>query len=103
MKIIGTTKEGFILEATENECANLIGFYYSDFEARKQLKFGNEILVNSLFRQLYDLKNRGESLERCANELEAIASLLRLQAPVVTPASTVTEKEVNQHPNGRVA
>ena len=53
MKIIGQTKDGFILDASRQELANLIGFY-SGFNIA-QLKVGVKIEIHHMYEQLYSL------------------------------------------------
>ncbi len=60
MKIIGETDNGFILDATKQEVANLIGFY-SQFEIG-QIKTGMDIEVHHMYTQLYDLSHMEREL-----------------------------------------
>jgi hypothetical protein len=87
MKIIGSTgrrgyiTDKFILEATETELYNLIG-YYSRCNSDIKVDVGDEIKVSEMYHQLYDLMNNKITAEKIATELEAIASLLRVKDPV---------------------
>ena len=53
MKIIGKTNDGFILESSAKELANLIGFY-SEY-TNELPKVGSEIEIDHMYNQLYQL------------------------------------------------
>lgn len=83
MKIIGQTDEGFIINATEREIFNLIGYYYSGDTGAPKLRVGSVIDVSSMYRQLYEIKNRKGVLGKLAKELKETADLLTIKDPVI--------------------
>lgn len=87
MKIIGSKKDGFILEASETEVANLVG-YYSEYEmARskdvKELKVGDDIKVHEMYRRLYVLSRRRGEIKTAQKMLRDAASELELVDPIL--------------------
>jgi RNA polymerase-interacting CarD/CdnL/TRCF family regulator len=87
MKIIGTTKGGFILEASENELANLTG-YYSEYQRRdkaaeKELKVGDTIMVSEMYHRLYVIARRRGEIKTAQKMLLDAASELELVDPII--------------------
>lgn len=87
MKIIGSKKDGFILEASEREVANLVG-YYSEYEMRrsgdpKELKVGDEVKVHEMYRRLYTLSSRRGEIKTAQKMLRDAASELELVDPIL--------------------
>lgn len=85
MTIIGKTSEsGLLLSATEDEVAQLIGFYgkYSD-GAHLYLKPGTEIKVSEMFRKLYALASQKKELEEAAAKLRCCADVITLTSPLI--------------------
>jgi hypothetical protein len=87
MKVIGTTVNGFILEATNDEVANLIGFHssYSDGFPRK-IESGTVINVSPMYRHLYALSAAERSLADMASKLRTAADLVGTLPDPLTPA-----------------
>ena len=85
MKIIAKTVQGFLLEATTLEIANLVGFY-SDYENsfnRRGLDIGDEIKISEMFHQLYSLKKNLPLLSKTAAEFRNLADLLESKDPIL--------------------
>lgn len=76
MKIIGKTNYGFILEASNDEAANLIG-YHSQYQNKRTLEVGQEINIADMYRQLYDLSNAQDELTKCSEALKRAATLVK--------------------------
>lgn len=93
MKIIGKTNSGFILEAKASEMAHLIGFY-SEFKAAKYLEIGNEIEINHMYNQLYELSHMEKEIQQIADKLEKYATELRPLVPVKIDCPTKGNKKV---------
>lgn len=91
MQIIGETENGFILDATRQEVANLIGFY-SGFDI-KGIKTGVEIEVNHMYSQLYDLNHMEREIGQIADRFEKFALDLRPIMPVHIKCPTKGEKD----------
>ncbi len=83
MKIIGKRDSGFIIDANENEVANLIGFYYTGSTGCPRLKVGDEIKVSSMFDQLNLLAKRKNALKDAAEQLRNYAKLIELTEPII--------------------
>jgi len=94
MKIIGRTKNGFIIEAIDNEVYNLIG-YYSKYDNAPHLDVGDNINVNKMFSQLYNLKNTEKYLATVSKELRSIADYLVIVQPV-TKANNKEDESVKE-------
>lgn len=83
MKVVGRTREGFILTATQNELANLLGYYYGGADGCPALDSLDEIKVSEMYDQLYRLASKKDALSKVAGDLEELANLLRMHEPVV--------------------
>lgn len=96
MKIIGKGDRTVILEAHEDEVANLIGHYYAGDASmpRNALGVGAEILVAGMFRRLYTLEKHKGELSRLAKQLRAQADLLESVDPVIEAATQPDGEEV---------
>lgn len=81
MKIIGKTNYGYILEASEEEISNFVGFYRH--EQRGEYRPGTEIKVSPLFDQLEFLKTREGTLANIISLLREYAGKLELIDPIV--------------------
>jgi hypothetical protein len=80
LKIIGKTADGYILEASEEEVANFVGYY--GYEQRGQYRSGTEIRESPLFDQLKFLKTRDGTLANIIGLLRQYADNLELIDPV---------------------
>ena len=85
MKIIGESKEGYIIEAHKDEIARLIGYYgeYALREKGKRVSVGDEININGMYWQLYNLKNNQPKLKEIVKTLRNLADLLEPVCPVI--------------------
>lgn len=85
MKVIGYTEKGYMLDASKEEIANLIGFYstYSEEYRKKSIGIGSEINVSGMFHQLYDLHWRHEDVEKAKENLRKCIDLLDEVNPLI--------------------
>lgn len=85
MKIIGYTEKGYLLDATKEEIANLIGFYstYSEEFVKKFLGIGSEINVSGMYKQLYELTGKHDYIERAKDNLKQCIELLDIVNPLI--------------------
>lgn len=83
VKIIGTTEDGYLLEASKGEVAHLVGFSSIYSTGLPRLGVGDEVLVHEMFQRLYDLNKNKKTLENTADKLEQIAALLREESPII--------------------
>lgn len=83
MKIIGESKDSFIIEASKDEVANLLGAYGRG--RLKDLKPGTEIHVNKMYHQLNDLAYDRKRYDALADELLDMANRLRM-LDAISPA-----------------
>lgn len=77
MKIIATTKNGFILEATELELANIAGYSSKFSGIADQFKIGTDIAVNAVFNKLDKLAVAKKELKETEDKLQALAQELK--------------------------
>lgn len=85
MKIIATTQNGFILEATEVELANIAGYASKFSGINEQFKIGTEIAVNAIFKKLDALALAKVELQATEDKLKALAQeikTLRTDGPI---------------------
>lgn len=85
MKVIGRTEKGYILDATKEEIANLIGFYseYGKGFKEKSIGIGSEIKVSGMYKQLYELAGSYEKIERAKENLKRCIELLDIVNPLI--------------------
>lgn len=77
MKIIGTTQNGFILESSETELANIAGYFTKFSGVAEQFKIGSEIAVNAVFSKLEALASAKSEMKAMEDKLQAIAAELK--------------------------
>lgn len=104
MKIIGATNGGFILEASKDEVANLLGhgnwYFAYESSARKinqPPKQGDEIAVLDIFKWLKNMEQYEERLVKTADSLQVLADQIR---PLAVLKRTIDE-EALAGPQGR--
>lgn len=84
MKIIGRTNNGYILDASKDEVANLIGYYGSySLDKNIDLNVGNEINIAQMYKQLYDLHHRHEEIDRAKVKLAECIKNMEDVLPVI--------------------
>ena len=85
MKIIGYTGKGYMLDATKEEIANLIGFYgtYGEEFRKKSIGIGSEINVSGMYKQLYGLARGYDDIERAKDNLKRCIELLDIVNPLI--------------------
>lgn len=83
MKIIGQTDRTYIIEASKDEIANLIGYYYTGSDGCPHLKPGDQIQVSAMYSKLSALKNNRWQLNSAISYLEGIAKSLELLKPII--------------------
>lgn len=93
MKIIGKTEEGFMLSATADELAKLLGLpgEYSIEDRTKTLVPGKTIKVADLYKRLERLGHLPKEIESAQKALRGIADALEIVEPLlVETAKTET-------------
>ena len=93
MKVIATTEDGFIIEASKNDIANLTGYYSTYDKDFKKLKIGDEIAIHDMFVQLYTLEKKKQDLSQTVKTLRNLADLLEPACPVI---EKVFETAINE-------
>ncbi|WP_117017111.1 hypothetical protein [Aeribacillus pallidus] len=83
MKIIGESKDGFIIEASRGEIDNLLGFYSEYSSGYKKPKVGDEIEVSKMFSKLYHLEKNKHSINYIVSTIRDLANVLEPLGPVV--------------------
>jgi len=82
VKIIGKTKENFLLEATKNELANLVGYYSTYTDGYKSLQIGDYIKVSEMFNKLSWIENNKKKVEMLKEEFIQISRELDTFNPI---------------------
>lgn len=84
MKIVAQTYNGYMLEVSKSEIANLIG-YYGEYDMKSSYapKIGDEIKINDMYKQLYSLQNKQPELKKVVDTLRGLADLLEPTVPVI--------------------
>ena len=85
MKVVGYTEKGYMLDATKEEIANLIGFYstYGEEFRNKSIRIGSEINVSGMYKQLYGLAGKYDDIERAKDNLKRCIELLDIVNPII--------------------
>lgn len=84
MKIVAQTYEGYMLEVSKSDIANLIGYYGEyDMGDKYRPKIGDEIKINDMYKQLYTLQNKQPELKKVVDTLRGLADLLEPTVPVI--------------------
>ena len=85
MKVIGYTEKGYMLDATKEEIANLIGFYstYGEEFRKKAIGIGSEINISGMYKQLYGLAGSYENIEKAKENLKQCIELLDIVNPLI--------------------
>jgi len=96
VKILGTTKDGFILEASEDEVAKLIGFYSAYNGTVRNLKIGDEIKVNQMFDQLYAVKNIQSAVKNLREGATELLRAIETKNPILQPVCSEIEKHAKK-------
>jgi hypothetical protein len=83
MKVIGKTDKGYILEASEREVSNFIGYYSEYAEKRPTIKIGDDLAIAAMFDQLRTLAAKGKAISEASKALTEIVGQLQIIDPVV--------------------
>lgn len=93
MKIIGKTRHGFIVEASETEVANILGFYGPYYPSGcPKLEVGNEIKVSDLYERLHAMRKSEVTLADCRKSLRSLADLIDPIDNLIEAALKIAEK-----------
>ena len=90
MKIIGNNNaryesdREYILTATAEEIANLMGYRYSGKEVSEKLnQSGAVIPISAMYKRLYDMSNKEKELMEISAKLKAAADFCDTALPVI--------------------
>lgn len=91
MKILGEGNGNFIIEASKDEVARLIGWYsaYSGEAARP--KVGTEIKVNEMYDQLSRIKDIKRNTKAIADAAQGLLDAVRVKSPIIEPVISAIE------------
>ena len=96
MKIIGKRRDGFIVQASESEIANILGYYGSYPSAGcPKLEVGIEIEVSALYNRLNAMRKSEETLADCRKSLRSLADLIDPIDNLIKAAVQVEEEKPN--------
>ncbi len=84
MKVIGTTPKGYMIEATREEIANLVGYSsnWNTVTKAARINVGDEILIHEMYKQLYQLAKNHGKIGEIAEQLMKMSEQLVLLEPV---------------------
>jgi hypothetical protein len=96
MKVIGKTKDGYILESSSKEVANFVGYYSEYDEKFKDLKLviGDEIQIGEMYRKLNAITRHRRELESMSKALRGILEFVEPICPVLFDLESNLNKEV---------
>lgn len=85
MKIIGKTRDGFILESSAEELANLCGHYshYPSVDGYKTPSVGDDVQVSAMYHKLYELARDRDKIRQAKDALIDAAARLEPVAPII--------------------
>jgi hypothetical protein len=85
MRVLAKTKEGFILDAKDDECANLVGFdsTYSMWRGGKSLEIGMTLCVSETFKALIEHRQISGKIRNCQKQLREAADSLDAPVPLL--------------------
>ena len=84
MKIIGESKDDFIVNISKREVAQMLGYYSEYSDKFSQPKVGDEIKIHAMYRQLIDLYSMSDKLEKIKEGLIEAVGMVELICPVVS-------------------
>ncbi len=95
MKISGEARKccdsHFIIDVSEDELANLCGYYFHAECGCPHFEVGDEIPISEIYKRLYGLKRAEGDIARVTGSLKGIIDNLQLINPIIKSA---TEKAV---------
>jgi hypothetical protein len=99
MKVIATTKRGFLLDASDDEVAKLIGYYSaytvkSKFSKSNVVNVGDEIQIAEMYKSLSELVGNVKTMEQVRASLRCVAASME----IVDPLLREIEEIVDAHP-----
>ena len=90
MKIIAKSKNGYLLEATNDEIANLHGLYSAyafkqTYGEAPELQIGSDVPIAAMYRRLTAMAAVPGQLVQAKKTLEAAATLLSVAENITRP------------------
>lgn len=87
MKIVAKTQNGYMIAATEDELAHLVGHHYPRGleSAGVELKIGTLIQIGEMWNRLYRLAQTRDALGNAADTLRKAADAVVEVAPILCP------------------
>lgn len=82
MKVVAKGRYNYVLQASNQEVARLIGYAYESGAGKNMPNEGEAIEVDKMYMQLYDISQSKKALCKAADTLEKYAVSLRLLPPV---------------------
>lgn len=96
MKVIGKSEDGYLIQASESDIANLFGFGWSgeekykqllkdelgDYRARNGNLIGLEIKASVAYRRLSWLRKRASEFDRLCKQLRSTAEMIEQHEPL---------------------
>jgi hypothetical protein len=79
MKIIGKNADGWIVDISEDELANLTGYYshYSNVDGYKKPAIGDIVQVSKMYHKLHEMADADKRIQEYARSIEKYFEILR--------------------------
>ena len=87
MEVIAKTANGYIVDISRNELANLVGYYYAGAKDYTEPKIGDTVAVSDMYNhlraiaamptRLQELKNLANGILECSGLVEPIACAMQ--------------------------
>lgn len=89
MKIIGKTSSGFLIEATENQIAEAMGYHYASQNGCPKIEIGATINVSNEFKRLRDIEANKGKIKEAKKSLQQILESLDKTEPLLMQAGVI--------------
>jgi len=102
MKVIGTTAKGFLLEASDDEIAKLIGYYSAyavknKFSKREIVNVGDDIQIAAMYNCFIELVEKVKTMEQIRASLRAVAASMEIVDPLLREIEQITDANPAPH------
>lgn len=92
MKIIAKTNGGVIIEATENEIANVMGYAYASTNGCPKINIGTDIKISDMYQRLTDIQYNSQRVKDAKDKLKNMLSTLDKVEMTMVEANVMDKK-----------
>ena len=96
MKIIAKTENGFLLEASKDEVANLLGeysHYHLKADVQEKLKIGATIRINKMYERITNLDHKNKNVKAAITALRDMLELFAESEPIIDKAMSKQDEK----------